>query len=107
MLQGNAFLEAQGKAVNELLLGIIDQENRKHLVIDDLEQKIGHPLEKLVKIQDRSQLAADLVQQQQRVGLLHHPRIEPCIIDAYGNARRDQGKQAGMFVFELQGRVRR
>ncbi len=73
--------------------GRIEQQDGEHLVVDDASQQIGNPLQQLVDIQDRGQLAADLGQQGQLPRLPRHARVQARVLDADGDARREQRQQ--------------
>src|SRR5205807_608136 len=103
MLEWNALFKAQGKPVDQLVLGIVHQQNGEHLVVNDLKQQIAYAFEELIKVENRCEILADLVQQQKGIGLAHDARIEPGILNAYRDAGGNQGQQSRMFVFKISG----
>src|SRR5512141_2592862 len=65
------------------------------MVIDDPGNEVADALQQLVEIENRRQLAADLVEKNQRLGLLGNARVEPSVFD--GDSRSDDGQQVAMF----------
>jgi len=53
----------------------------RHLVVDDAGQQVGNPLQQLIDIQNRGQLAADLGQQRQLPRLTRDARVQACVFD--------------------------
>src|SRR6185312_12949363 len=84
MLDVDVFFKADRKAVYQLLLGGIQQQDGKHVVINDLQQKITDALKQLVNVQDRRKISADLVQQCQRARLPDDARVQSRIFNAHG-----------------------
>src|ERR1700756_2415951 len=101
VLEMNTFLEPQRETMREFLPAFVEQQDAEHLVIDDPVQQFRDPLQKLIKIQNRRQLARDLIQQQERASLPRGARIELRILDPDGHARADQRQQPPMLIREV------
>ncbi len=62
MLDLYIFLKAQGKPVLQFFSRCVQQQDAEHLVVDQPAEQFGNALEQFVHIQNRAQLARDLVQ---------------------------------------------
>src|SRR5258708_4457997 len=101
VLEMYPLFEAQRKPVDQLCPGLVEQKNGEPLLVDDLEQQVANTLQQLVNIQNRGKLAADLVEQRERVCLTDNPRLEARLFHAHGNARGHQRKHARVFILEV------
>ena len=72
----------------------IEQQNGKHLVVDDAGQQIGNALQQLIDVQDRGEFAADFGEQGQLPRLAGYARVEASVLDADRDAGGEQGEQA-------------
>ena len=79
----------------------IEQQDAEHLEINQPAQQFANAFQQLVEIQDRRQLAGNLVQQQQGARLACSARIELSIFNADGHARRNQRQQPLVLVGEV------
>ena len=64
-LAGDALAEAGGEAVLEELVALVPQEDGEHVEVDDALEQRANALEEVVGVEDRSDLARDLVQHSQ------------------------------------------
>src|SRR6185369_15276866 len=101
VLELNALFETDREAVHQLFPVLIQQQNREHLVINQLYQQIADALKQLVEIQDRRQLAADLVEDGQRARLARNTGVQARVLDTDSNARCNQREQPRMFFLEI------
>ena len=85
----------------QLLAGGIQQQDAEHLKIDQAPQKFRDPSQQFVQVQDRGQLARDLIEQQQNSRLLRGARIELGIFNACRHARGNQGQQPLVLFGEI------
>ncbi len=99
----HAFVEAQGEAVLQELARRIKQEDGKHLEVDDAGDQVGHALQQLIEVENRGELAADLGEQRELAGLPRHAGIEASVLDADGDARGEERKQALVLFVESAG----
>ena len=83
----------------------IEQQDGKHLVVDDAGEQIGNPLQQLIDIQNRGELAADLGQQSQLPRLPRYPRVQARVFDADRDAGGEQRQQAFVLFVERTGLV--
>ena len=62
VLDLHALVEAHREAMLQLFAARIQQQNRKHLEVNQLRDTVGDAIEQFVEIEDGRQLAADLIQ---------------------------------------------
>src|SRR5215469_16460687 len=105
VLQVHAFLEAKREAMLQYAAGRVEQQNRKHLVIDYACHQIGYALQQLVDIEDGRELAADLRKQRELTRLPRYSRVEASILDASSDARGEQREQT-LVLFGERARLR-
>ena len=84
----------------ELRSTFVEQQDGEHLVVDDSRDKVADAFQQLVEIEDRRELAADLIEQDQCLGLLGDSSIETRILDADRYARGNNGQQVAMLFGE-------
>src|ERR1019366_958405 len=78
----------------------VEQQDGKHLVVDDAGHQFGNSFQQLVNVENGGQFAADLGQQGQLPRLSRDPGIQPRVLDATGDTRREQRQQALVFLGE-------
>src|SRR5581483_4150800 len=101
VLQMDVLPKAYGEAVLQFFACRIDKQDREHLVIDNAGEQVPDALKQLVEVEDGGELAADLVEQQQRFRLVGDASVKPGVLDADGDARCDDREQATMFFGEV------
>ena len=76
------------------------------MVVDQAPHELPNALEQSVEIEDRGQLAADLVHHRQRLRLPGHAGVEPRILDRLRDARGGHGEQLQVLGLEVVGLLR-
>src|SRR6516164_7127652 len=97
----NIFAKAQGEAVLQLFSRRIEQQNTEHLIVDQSVQQFGDAFQELIEIENRGQLAGNLIQQYQGAGLAAGAGVETGVFDPHGHAGSDQRQQPFMFLGEV------
>jgi hypothetical protein len=93
MLKVNLLVVSERETVLELGAPGVQQKDAEHLVIDKAFELFADSLEKLVKIEDRREVAADFVQQNEAFRLPRYPRVKACVFNACRDTRRDEREQ--------------
>ncbi len=77
----------------EQLALVVPQHDGEDVVVDEPLDPLRHPLEQLAAVQDRGELAAQLVQQRQGLGLLAQVLGHPRAVDGGGQLTGDRAEQ--------------
>src|SRR5579872_460051 len=85
----------------QFLAGRIEQQNTKHLVVDEAAQQLRDSLQQFVDIQNRGKLSRNFVQQNQSTGLACGARVKTGILNSHRHARSDQREQAFVLFGEV------
>ena len=76
-----ALAEADGVVALQHLVFFVQQPDGEHVVVDQAAQQLPDPLEQRVEIENRGELAADLVHHRERLRLARDARIQARILD--------------------------
>ena len=87
----------------ELLGALVPQEDGEHLVVDDALEEDADALEEIVEVEDAGDLAGDLVEDGEGLGLAGDAGVEAGVFDGDGHARGDEFEQALMVGGEEAG----
>ncbi len=102
-LAGDALAVAGGEAVLELLGAVVPEEDGEHLEVDDALEELADALEEVVEIEDGGDLAGDLVEDGEGLGLAGDAGVEAGVFDGDGHAGGDELEQALVLVGEEGG----
>ena len=100
-LADDAFAEAGAEAVLEVLGAVVPEEDAEHLEVDDALEQVGDALEQIVGVEDAGDLAGDVVEDAERLGLARDAGVEAGILDRDGHAGGDQLEQTLVFQREV------
>ena len=106
----DALAVAGGEAMFELLCRRVPEEDGEHLEVDDALHGEADALEKVIGIEDACDLAGDLVDDGEGLGLAGDAGVEACVLDGDGHSRGDKleetlvlgGEEAGDLGFEVE-----
>ena len=87
----------------ELLVALVPQQDGEHLVVDDALEQLADALEKVVEVEDAGDLARDLIEHGEGLGLAGDAGVEAGVLDGDGDARGDELEQALMLGGEVAG----
>ena len=102
-LAGDAFAVAGGEAVLELLGAVVPEEDGEHLEVDDALEEMADAFEEVVEIEDAGDLAGDLVEDGEGLGLAGDAGVEAGVLDGDGHAGGDEFEQSLMIRGEEGG----
>ncbi len=85
-LTGDALAVARGEAVLEAFAGRGPEEDGKHLVVDDALEEEANALEEIIEVEDAGELAGDLVEDGESLGLAGDAGVEAGVFDGDGHA---------------------
>ncbi len=97
----DAFAEAGGEAVLEVLGAVVPEEDAEHLEVDDALEKVGDAFEEIVGIEDAGDLAGDVVEDAEGLGLAGDAGVEAGVLDGDGHAGGDEFEEALVFEGEV------
>ena len=93
-LAGDALAVAGGEAVLELLAALVPEEDGEHLEVDDALEQVADALEEVVEVEDAGDLAGDLVEDGEGLGLAGDAGVEAGVFDGDGHAGGDELEEA-------------
>jgi hypothetical protein len=92
------------EAVLEVLGSLIPEEDAEHLEVDDTLEEVGDTLEEIVGIEDAGDLARDVIEDAEGLGLAGDAGVEAGVLDGDGHAGGDELEEALVLVGEVGGR---
>ena len=105
-LAEDTLTKAGGEGVLEVLGVVVPEEDAEHLEVDDALEEVGDALEEIVGVEDAGDLARDVVEDTERLGLAGDAGVEACVLDGDGHAGGDEFEQALMLECEVGGGLR-
>ena len=100
-LADDALAEARAEAVFEVLGAVVPEEDAEHLEVDDSLEEVCDPLEEVGRVEDAGDLARDVVENAEGLGLAGDPGVEAGVFNRNGHARGDEFEQTLMLVREV------
>ncbi len=100
-LAGDAFSVACAEAVLEEFGPLVPEEDGEHLEVDDALEELADAFEEIVEIEDGGDLARDLVEDGEGLGLAGDAGVEAGVLDGDGHAGGDEFEQSTMLVREV------
>ncbi len=82
---------------------IVPQQDGEHVEVDDALEQSADAFEQIVEVQNAGDLAGDVIQDGERLGLAGDAGVESRVLDRDSHARGDQFEQALMIEGEEAG----
>jgi len=104
-LAGDALAVAGAEAMLEVFGASVPEQDGEHLEVDDALEELADALEEVVEVEDGGDLARDLVEDGEGLGLAGDAGVEAGIFDGGGHAGGDELKEALVLGGEEGGRL--
>ena len=85
----------------EVLGAVVPEEDAEHLEVDDALEEVADALEEIVGVEDAGDLAGDVVEDAEGLGLAGDAGVEAGVLDGDGHAGGDELEEALVFGGEV------